>query len=115
MSEYNPAWRAAGLPDVSQRRSWRGSERKTSGRIVRLNGSQEMIASIRVADIPVFLIAMIIGVAAGMGFAALCQHGVVDARLIPKWLFTAGCLVVVGVSLWLASALWRSIQKAFRN
>lgn len=51
-------------------------------------GLEAMLCKIRVADVPVFLIAMAIAIPLCAGFIKLAETRVVDLRGFPAWLFT---------------------------
>jgi hypothetical protein len=66
---------------------------------------------IRLSDVPVFLIAMLLGISVFLGFMELVKLQVVDIRGIPSWLLAVPFLGMVGLCLWMASLIWKRIKK----
>jgi len=71
-----------------------------------------MTYRIRIADIPVLLIAMAIDIPLLLGFVELCKRGVIDIQSFPNWLFTLLFLSVVGLTVW---AMWKRIRNALQR
>ena len=71
-----------------------------------------MIYRIRIADIPVVLIAMAIDIPLLLGFVELCKRGVIDIQELPEWLITVVFLGIVGLTVW---AMWKRIRNALQR
>lgn len=69
-----------------------------------------MIYRVRVADIPVVLITLIIGLPLFVGLIKLSEMHIIDLGNIPPWLFSILMLGIMLISLVLASAIWRRIR-----
>ena len=66
---------------------------------------------IRLADIPVFLIAMALAIPLFLGFMELVKLQIVDMQQISRWLFTTLFFGVTFLCLWVASLIWKRIKR----
>jgi hypothetical protein len=69
-----------------------------------------MIYRVRVADIPVVLITLVIGLPLFVGLIKLSERHIIDLGSLPPWLFSILMLGIMLVSLVLASLIWRRLR-----
>jgi len=74
-----------------------------------------MVYSVRLSDIPAFIIFLVISIPLAAGFVELIKRKAIDIQNLPSWLFTILFLSYLMACLWISKAIWTRIRNALQR